>query len=87
MVFLVQLAHMLQIQTCLLPRTALLIYVICALGGVWVLEQPSTSQLRWHPRIRALFRHIHKAGHWGLSVGPIKESSETIPKEICHMTV
>ena len=44
------------------PRTALLIWAIVAMGGCFVLEQPRSSQLGWHPRIVELFRALPKVG-------------------------
>lgn len=43
------------------PRTCLLIYLITAMGGVWILEQPRSSLVSWHPRIRLLWKSIPKA--------------------------
>ena len=42
-------------------RTALLIMVVAACGGCWVIEQPSTSQLTWHPRVQLLWTMMPKA--------------------------
>ncbi|CAL1159177.1 unnamed protein product [Cladocopium goreaui] len=44
----------------LASRTALLIWAIVAMGGCFVLEQPRSSQLGWHPRIVELFRALPK---------------------------
>ena len=41
-------------------RVALLALVITALGGCWFIEQPASSLLKWHPRIRWLFRACGK---------------------------
>ena len=38
-----------------LPRVCILIWLIESLGGVWCVEQPSSSLLRWHPRMLDLF--------------------------------
>ena len=40
----------------MLLRTALLILAITAMGGAWLLEQPRSSIVLWHPRIRLLWR-------------------------------
>ena len=45
-----------------LPRTCLLILAISAMGGTWVLEQPRSSLVDWHPRVRLLFRLLPKVG-------------------------
>lgn len=37
------------------PRLALCIFLIEAMGGVWVVEQPSLSMLRFHPRVMDIF--------------------------------
>ena len=43
------------------PRTCLLIWVIQAMGCSFILEQPRSSMLIWHPRIREVLRSIPKA--------------------------
>lgn len=40
----------------MLLRTSLLILATTAMGGAWLLEQPRTSIVLWHPRIRLLWR-------------------------------
>ena len=59
-------------QSCLVcvSRTCLLILAISAMGGTWVLEQPRSSLVDWHPRVRLLFKLLPK-------VGGSKEHSET----------
>ena len=49
----------LYILTCQ-PRVSLLILVISAMNGCWILEQPRSSLLAWHPRVRWLFRQLPK---------------------------
>lgn len=39
-------------------RLALLLYLVEAMSGCWVIEQPSGSILRWHPRIMDVFSHF-----------------------------
>lgn len=39
-----------------LLRTSLLILATTAMGGAWLLEQPRSSIVLWHPRIRLLWR-------------------------------
>ncbi|CAK8986521.1 unnamed protein product [Durusdinium trenchii] len=41
-------------------RTTLLILAVVAMGGSWMLEQPRSSLLTWHPRIRLLWRLLPK---------------------------
>ena len=41
--------------TPLRPRLALLIFVVEAMSGAWLVEQPSLSMLRFHPRIMDTF--------------------------------
>ena len=38
-------------------RTTLLCYLTTALGGVWLLEQPSGSVLEYHPSFRQMLLH------------------------------
>lgn len=45
----------------LTSRTCLLIWVIQAMGCSFILEQPRSSMLIWHPRIREVLRSIPKA--------------------------
>lgn len=40
----------------MLLRTSLLILATTAMGGAWLLEQPRSSIVLWHPRIRLLWR-------------------------------
>ncbi|CAK8985281.1 unnamed protein product [Durusdinium trenchii] len=49
-----------QLSNALTSRTCLLIYLITAMGGVWILEQPRSSLVSWHPRIRLLWKSIPK---------------------------
>ena len=42
------------------PRTALLVLAVTAMGGTWMIEQPRSSTLLWHPRIRLLWRLLPK---------------------------
>ena len=46
-----------------LPRVCALILVITAMNGGWLLEQPRSSQLIWHPRVRWLFRTLPKVSN------------------------
>ncbi|CAK9093366.1 Uncharacterized protein SCF082_LOCUS43920 [Durusdinium trenchii] len=41
-------------------KTTLLILAVVAMGGSWMLEQPRSSLLTWHPRIRLLWRLLPK---------------------------
>lgn len=43
-------------------RTTLLILAVVAMGGAWLLEQPRSSVVTWHPRIRLLWRLLPKDG-------------------------
>ena len=52
----------------LLLRTTLLILAITAMGGTWLLEQPSTSQVDWHPRVRLLWRLVPQVWVWKSTV-------------------
>ena len=45
-----------------LPRTCLLIYAVSSMAGSWLLEQPRSSQLMWHPRVRQLWMALPKVG-------------------------
>lgn len=36
-------------------RLALTLYAIVVMGGCWLVEQPSTSFLRYHPRVMEAF--------------------------------
>ena len=42
-------------------RTCLLLYVIQSMGGAFLVEQPRSSMLLWHPRMRAFTQSIPKA--------------------------
>ncbi|CAK8995911.1 Uncharacterized protein SCF082_LOCUS4565 [Durusdinium trenchii] len=51
----------------LLSRVTLLIMVISAMGGCWLLEQPRTSLILYHPRTRHLWRllpKVYSASWW-----------------------
>lgn len=37
-------------------RALLLVLIIAAKGGFWVLEQPSTSIMEWHPMFQAIIK-------------------------------
>ena len=41
-----------------LPRLALLLYLVEAMSGCWVVEQPHLSLLRYHPRVMEAFSHF-----------------------------
>ena len=43
-----------------LPRLALLLYLIEAMSGCWMVEQPSLSLLRFHPRVMEAFSHFRE---------------------------
>lgn len=43
-------------------RTTLLILAVVAMGGAWMLEQPRSTVVTWHPRIRLLWRLLPKDG-------------------------
>lgn len=55
----------------MVSRVVLLIWLIESLGGVWCLEQPSSSLLRWHPRMLELFQkfQVYSARWWMASYG------------------
>ena len=42
-------------------RTCLLIWVVQAMGGCFILEQPRSSMVVWHPRVRELMKSLPKA--------------------------
>ncbi|CAK9008773.1 unnamed protein product [Durusdinium trenchii] len=51
----------------LATRCALLLYSIVAMGGCFLLEQPRSSMLSWHPRIREVFlalKQVWSASWW-----------------------
>ncbi|CAK9026536.1 unnamed protein product [Durusdinium trenchii] len=53
-------------------QTALLILAITAMGGTWILEQPRSSLVIWHPRIRLLWRllpKVYEARWWACMYG------------------
>ena len=37
-------------------RCTLLILAVQSMGGTWILEQPRSSEVLWHPRVRLLWR-------------------------------
>ena len=51
-------------DTSLAPRlrVTLLILAVVAMGGSWMVEQPRSSLLTWHPRIRLLWRLLPEVG-------------------------
>ena len=50
---------------------ALLILLTSAMGGTWLLEQPRSSIIQFHPRIRWLWAQLPKVGGWKIClVGP-----------------
>lgn len=59
-------------------RACLLILAISAMGGGWLLEQPSTSCVEWHPRVRLLWRLLPEVGLWPKDVVTI--SKEVVVK-------
>lgn len=40
------------------PRLCLLLFAVEAMGGCWVVEQPSLSMLRFHPRVMDTFSSL-----------------------------
>lgn len=42
-------------------RTCLLMWVIHAMGGTFLLEQPRSSMVLWHPRVREFMKSLPKA--------------------------
>lgn len=48
------------------------------MGGGWLLEQPSTSCVEWHPRVRLLWRLLPEVGLWPKDVVTI--SKEVVVK-------
>lgn len=57
---------------CLTSRVVLIILAITAMGGSWMLEQPNSSQVHWHPRIRLLWRllpQVFEARWWACMYG------------------
>ena len=43
-------------------RVALLLYLTHAMAGVWLLEQPMSSVMHRHDRMRELIKHINELG-------------------------
>ncbi|CAK9116681.1 unnamed protein product [Durusdinium trenchii] len=64
----------------LTSRACLLILAISAMGGGWLLEQPSTSCVEWHPRVRLLWRLLPEVGLCALG------SNEATPEELAGGT-
>ena len=44
------------------PRTMRLLFAVASMDGAWLLEQPRSSVLPWHPRVSQLFRSVPKVG-------------------------
>lgn len=65
-----------------LLRTSLIIMLVTAMGGAWLLEQPSSSQLTWLPCIRFLWRVIPQV--WGVGTGGWFRDPK---KLICRITL
>ena len=42
------------------PRLALLLYLVAAMAGTWMVEQPRLSMLRFHPRIMEAFSTLRE---------------------------
>lgn len=49
-------------------RLSLLLYVVAAMGGCWLVEQPGQSMLGFHPRVMSVFSALRapwpKARGW-----------------------
>jgi hypothetical protein len=50
-------------------RTALLLAIAEVFGAAWLLEQPSSSVLKWHPRFRWVIKNFPQA-HVDVSTCP-----------------
>ena len=51
-----------------LPRMCLLVFVVEIMGGVWIVEQPVSSLIRFHPRVLVTFSEFRvtwfECGFW-----------------------
>ena len=62
------------VQNCVLksmPRTVLLVLACNAMGAAWMIEQPRSSILPWHPRMRLLFKLCPKVREATVYVGSL----------------
>lgn len=49
-------------------RTCLLLWAVQAMGGAFLLEQPRSSMVLWHPRMRELMKSIPKVSSSGAKI-------------------
>ena len=80
-------------------RVVLLIWLIESLGGVWCIEQPSSSLVRWHPRMLELFRTFQVlwlqliyqpsnfSSFWHSSLGLSSNQLKTLMKQVLTITI
>lgn len=52
-------------------RSCLLLWAAQAMGGTFLLEQPRSSMVLWHPRLRELMKALPKAHDAGNLVAPM----------------
>ena len=52
------------------PRLALLLYLVAAMGGTWMVEQPRLSMLRFHPRVMEVFSVLREPWLHDVAPGP-----------------
>ncbi|CAK9060357.1 Uncharacterized protein SCF082_LOCUS31802 [Durusdinium trenchii] len=68
-----------KIGNLLASRLALLLYLIASRGGVWVVEQPSSSLLFRHPRLREVCRRMKVIGSTQLYRSPVLMVTRSLP--------
>jgi hypothetical protein len=56
------------------------------MNGAWVLEQPRSSMLPWHPRVMELWSKLHKVNVWikGVSGNPHEYYVYKIKEDVFH---
>lgn len=55
------------------PRLALLLYLVAAMAGTWMVEQPSLSMLRFHPRVMEVFSDLREPWLHDVASDPTKQ--------------
>jgi len=55
------------------PRLALLLYLVAAMAGTWMVEQPSLSMLRFHPRDMEVFSDLREPWLHDVASDPTKQ--------------
>lgn len=70
----------------LLARTVLLVFLVVALKGCWLLEQPGGSVAHWHPRFEQLVASalkIYETRWWARHYGSLTPFLDNVSGRLC----